>query len=107
MTGDNSDGRVNQMLKHAAGMVAAAGVFKALQVAWKQATGKEAPQGPDDQQAPLGRAVAWTLVMGAAVTTARMIAMRYTARLLPGGRQQTMTETAAAALADNPDSSKT
>ena len=106
MAGDSSDGRVNQMLKHAAGMVAAAGVFKGLQVAWKQATGKEPPQGPDDQQAPLGRAIAWTLVMGAAVTTARMIAMRYTARLLPGGQQQAMTETAATALADNPDSSK-
>ena len=106
MAGDSSDGRVNQMLKHAAGMVAAAGVFKGLQVAWKQVTGKEPPLGPDDQQAPLGHAVAWTLVMGAAVTTARMIAMRYTSRLLPGGQQQGMTETAAAALADNPDSSK-
>ena len=104
--GANSDGRVNQMLKHAAGMAAAAGAYKGLQVVWKQATGKEPPLGPDDQQAPVGRAIVWNLMMGAAVTTARMIAMRATAKLLPGGQQQGTTETAASALADNPDSSK-
>ena len=102
MADDGSDGRVNRMLKHAAGMGAAAVAFKGLQIVWKQVTGKEPPLGPDDQQAPLGRAIAWTLVMGAAVTTARMIAMRFASRLLPGGQQQGMTETAAAALADNP-----
>jgi hypothetical protein len=105
MAGDRSDGRVSQTLKHAAGMVAAAGAYKGLQVAWKQVTGQEAPLGPDDQQAPLGRAIAWTLLMGAAVTTARMIVIRYTSRLLPGAQQQDMTETAGATLADNPDSS--
>jgi hypothetical protein len=105
MADDSSDGRVNQTLKHAAGMVAAAGAYKGLQVVWRQVTGKEPPLGPDDQQAPLGRAIAWTLVMGAAITTARMIAMRYTSRLLPGGHEQGMMETAAAALADNPGSS--
>jgi len=105
MADDGSDGRVNQMLKHAVGMGAAAVAFKGLQIAWKQVTGKEPPLGPDDQQAPLGRAIAWTLVMGAAVTTARMIAMRFASRLLPDGRQQGMTETAAAALADNPGGS--
>jgi Protein of unknown function (DUF4235) len=104
MAGDRSDGRVSQTLKHAAGMAAAAGAYKGLQLAWKKATGKEPPVGPDDQQAPLGRAIVWTLVMGAAVTTAHMIVIRYS-RLLPGGQQQSMTETAAAPLADNPDSS--
>jgi len=104
MADDSSDGRVGQTLKHAAGMVAAAGTYKGLQLAWKQATGKEAPPGPDDQQAPLGRAIAWTLVMGAAVTTARMIAIRYTSKLLHS-QQESITETAAATLADNPDSS--
>ena len=103
MVSDSSDGRVGQTLKHAAGMAAAAGAYKGLQLAWKQVTGKEAPLGPDDQQAPLGRAIAWTLVMGAAITTARMIAIRYTSKLLHS-QQQNMTETAAAALADSPDS---
>jgi hypothetical protein len=87
-------------------MAAAAGAYKGLQLTWKQVTGKEPPLGPDDQQAPLGRAIAWTLVMGAVITTARMIAVRYTSKLLHG-RQQSMTETAAATLADNPDSSAT
>ena len=101
MAGDISDTRVSRMLKHAVGMVAAAGAFKGLQLAWKQATGKEAPPRPDDQQAPLGRAIVWTVVMGAAITTARMIAIRYTSKLLRG-QQQTMTESAAQPLADNP-----
>jgi hypothetical protein len=105
MADDSSDARVIQMLKHAVGMVAAAGAFKGLQFIWKLVTGKEVPLGPDDQQAPLGRAIVWTVVMGAAITTARMIAIRYTSRLLPGGQQQSMTETAAGPLADNPDSS--
>jgi hypothetical protein len=103
MADDSSDGRVNRMLKQAAGMAAAAGAFKGLQLVWKQVTGEEPPQGPDDQGAPLGHAIAWALVMGAAITTARMIVIRYTSRLLPGGQQPGMTETAAATLAGNPD----
>jgi Protein of unknown function (DUF4235) len=94
MAGDSSDSRVNRMLKHAAGMGAAAGAYKGLQFVWKTVTGKEPPLGPDDPQTPLGRAIVWTLVMGAGITTARMIAMRFASRLLPGGRQQIMTESA-------------
>jgi hypothetical protein len=101
MAGEDSDSRASQMLKHAAGMVAAAGAYKGLQLGWKQVTGKEPPLGPDDQQAQLGHAVVWTLVMGAAITTARMIAIRYMAKLLRG-QPESMTETAAQALADNP-----
>ena len=100
MADDSSDARVIQMLKHAVGMVAAAGAFKGLQFIWKLVTGKEVPLGPDDQQAPLGRAIVWTVVMGAAITTARMIAIRYTSRLL--GAEQSMTEGAAAQFADYP-----
>ena len=103
MAGDRSDGRVGQTLKHAVGMAAAAGTYKVVQLCWKQVTGKEAPLGPDDQQPPLGRAIAWTLLMGAAITTARMIAIRYTSKLLHS--QLDTTESASTALADNPDSS--
>jgi hypothetical protein len=105
MADESSNGRVSRTLKHAAGMAAAAIAYKGLQFIWKMVSGKEPPPGPDDQQAGLGKAVAWTLLMGAAVTTARMIAIRYTSRLLPSGQQQSMTESAAATLADNPDSS--
>ena len=41
MAGDSSDGRVGQTLKHAAGMAAAAGAYKIIQLAWKRVTGKE------------------------------------------------------------------
>jgi hypothetical protein len=105
MARDSSNARVIQTLKHAAGMVAAAGAYKGLQLVWQRVTGKEPPLGPDDQQASLGQAIVWTLAMGAAVTTTRMIVIRYASRLLPGGQQQGMTESAAAALADNPGSS--
>ena len=101
MAGESSDSRASHTLKHAVGMVAAAGAYKGLQLTWKQVTGKEPPMGPDDQQAPLGRAITWTLLMGAAITTTRMIAIRYTSKLLHGP-QQTMTETASEPLADNP-----
>ena len=101
MAGESSDSRASQTLKHAVGMVAAAGAYQGLQLTWKQVTGKEPPMGPDDQQAPLGRAIAWTLVMGAAITTTRMIAIRYTSKLL-GGQQESMTESAGKTLADNP-----
>ena len=101
MAGESSDSRASQMLKHAVGMVAAAGAFKGLQLAWKRVTGKEPPLGPDDEQAPLGRAIAWALVMGAAITTTRMIAIRYTSKMLRG-QQQSMTESAGQTLADNP-----
>jgi len=103
MAGDSSDSRVSQTLKHAVGMAAAAGVYKGLQVIWRRVIGKEPPLGPDDQQPPLGRAIAWTLLMGAAITTARMIAIRYTSKLLHS--QLDTTESASTALADNPDSS--
>ena len=101
MAGEDSDSRASQTLKHAVGMVAAAGAYKGLQLTWKQVTSKEPPLGPDDQQAPLGRAIAWTLLIGAAITTTRMIAIRYTSKRL-GGQQESMTESAGKTLADNP-----
>ena len=101
MAGESSDSRASQTLKHAVGMVAAAGAYKGLQLTWKQVTSKEPPLGPDDQQAPLGRAIAWTLLIGAAITTTRMIAIRSTSKRL-GGQQESMTESAGKTLADNP-----
>ncbi len=101
-----SSDRVNQMLKHASGMAAAAGAYRAVQVLWTRLSGAEPPPGPDDPDVALGRAIVWTLVMGAVITTARMIAIRYTSRLLHG-HQQSVTEKASEVLADHPDSSAT
>lgn len=72
-----------QLLEQAAGMLAVLAAQKVVRVGWRRVTGAEPPGAPDDQQVPLGRAVAWTLLFGAAITTARMIAMRYAAQLLP------------------------
>ena len=75
--------RSNRALKQAAGLLAVLAAQKVARVGWRRVTGKEPPGSPDDQRIPLGQAVAWTLLLGAAVTTARMIAIRYASFLLP------------------------
>ena len=64
-----------------------------LQLGWKRVTGKEPPGAPDDNQVPLGPAVAWTLLLGAAITTARMIAIRYASFLLPRRQREAAAQT--------------
>ena len=71
------------MLKGAAAFVAAVAFDRGLHAGWRRVTGTEPPAAPDDQQIPLVHAVVWTLLLGAAITTARMIAMRYATFLLP------------------------
>ncbi len=81
---EKGEGRSNRALKEAAGLLAVLGAQKvARSRPGRRITGKEPPASPDDQQTPLGQAVAWTLLLGAAVTTARMIAIRYASNLLP------------------------
>ncbi len=86
-------------LEQAAGMLAVLAVSKVVRVGWRRITGAEPPATPDDQQVPLGRAVVWTLLLGAAITTARMIAIRYAANLLPRRQREAL----AAAQANSPD----
>jgi uncharacterized protein DUF4235 len=76
------------MLKAPAALVASVAVHRGLHVGWKQVTGQEPPAAPDDQQVPLGQAVAWTALFGAAVAGARMIASRYAAAWLVPRRQR-------------------
>jgi Protein of unknown function (DUF4235) len=78
----------SRMLKEAAGLVAVVAARRGLQIGWKLITGEEPPAAPDDKQVPLGQATAWTLLLGAAITTARMIASRYMSSLLLPRRQQ-------------------
>ncbi len=82
------DSRTSRTLKEVAGLVAVVAARRGLQVGWRRVTGEEPPAAPDDSQVPLGQAVAWTLVLGAAITTARMIASRYMSSLLLPRRQQ-------------------
>ena len=86
-------------LEQAAGMLAVLAASKVVRVGWRRVTGAEPPAAPDDQQVPLGRAVVWTLLLGAAITTARMIAMRYAVNLLPRRQREAL----AAAQANSPD----
>jgi uncharacterized protein DUF4235 len=79
-----------QALEQVAGMLAVVAAQKVMRVGWRRVTGAEPPGAPDDQQVPLGRAVAWTLLFGAAITTARMIAMRYAATLLPRRQREAL-----------------
>ena len=85
---DSRAGRRGRSVLEAAGLVAIYATRRGLQVVWKKATGNEPPEGPDDQEAPFGRAVVWSLVLGALATTARMVAIRYGSRLLPRGERQ-------------------
>ncbi len=75
--------RSSRALKQAAGLLAVLAAQKVARVGWRRVTGNEPPGAPDDNQVPLGQAVAWTLLLGAAITTARMIAIRYASFLLP------------------------
>jgi hypothetical protein len=100
---EKGEGRSIRALEQAAGMIAVLAASKAARIGWRRVTGAEPPGAPDDQQVPLGRAVAWTLLLGAAITTARMIAMRYASNLLPRRQQEAL----AASRAHSPDTPAT
>ncbi len=63
-----------------AGAAAAFGARKLITFGWKKLTGKEPPEHPEDPQVALREALIWGIVMGATVSTARMLAMRATTR---------------------------
>ena len=90
---EKGEGRFIRPLKEAAGLLAVLAAQKAARISWRRVTGKEPPASPDDQQIPLGQAVAWALLLGAAVATARMIAMRYASFLLPRRQREAAAQT--------------
>jgi Protein of unknown function (DUF4235) len=64
-------------------LVGAAAAFvarKLLFFCWKQVTGKEPPEHPEDPQVALREALIWGVVLGAGVHTARLLATRATTR---------------------------
>jgi hypothetical protein len=63
-----------------AGMAAAFVVRKLLSFVWTKTTGKQPPEHPEDPQVALGEALAWGIVLGAGVHTARMLATRAVGR---------------------------
>jgi Protein of unknown function (DUF4235) len=62
------------------GAVAAFAAKKLLIFAWKQVTGKEPPDHPEDPQVALREALIWGILVGAGVHTAKMLATRATSR---------------------------
>jgi hypothetical protein len=90
---EQGEGRTIRALKEAAGLVAVMAARRVLQLGWRRVTGNEPPGAPDDNQVPLGRAIAWTLLLGAAITTARMIAIRYASFLLPRRQREAAAQT--------------
>jgi hypothetical protein len=86
MAGKGED-RTSRALKEAAGLVAAVAARRGLQLTWKHITGGQPPLAPDDEQVPLGRAVLWAFLVGAAMTIARMFAIRYASHLLPSAER--------------------
>ena len=81
------------MLKALAAPVASFAVLRGLHASWKLVTGTEPPAAPDNKQVPVGQAVAWAALLGAAIATARTIARRYASSLLlPRPRRQGLPE---------------
>jgi hypothetical protein len=62
------------------GAIAAFVAKKVLFIAWKQVTGKEPPEHPEDPQVALREALIWGILLGAGVHTAKMLATRATTR---------------------------
>jgi hypothetical protein len=59
-----------------AGMAAAFVARKLLSFGWTKVMGKEPPESPEDPQVALGEALAWGILMGVGVGTARMLVTR-------------------------------
>lgn len=53
---------------------------KAVTLAWKKVTGKEPPEHPENPDVGLAEAIGWAVVMGVAMSTARLLATRLAAR---------------------------
>jgi hypothetical protein len=90
---EKGEGRSIRALKEAAGLIAVLAAQKLVRIGWRRVTGQEPPASPDNQQVPIGQAVAWTLLLGAAITTARMIAIRYASFLLPRRQREAAGQT--------------
>jgi hypothetical protein len=73
---DKRAGAGSKLVTLLAGAVAAFVARKLLFFGWKQVTGKEPPEHPEDPQVALTEAIVWGVLLGAVVSTARMLATR-------------------------------
>lgn len=63
-----------------AGAAAAFVARKAIIFVWTKATGREPPGKAEDPEVAIGEALAWTVVLGAGVAVARVLAIRLASR---------------------------
>ena len=70
----------SQIVGVMAGLVAGFGTRKLVTAGWKRFTGKEPPSDPRDPHVGLGEALSWAIVLGVAMETARLVAIRVTSR---------------------------
>ena len=64
-------------------LVGAAAAFAARKLqffGWKKVTGKAPPEHPEDPQVALREALIWGVLLGAGVSTAKMLATRATSK---------------------------
>jgi len=73
-------GGANRLVTTLAGAAATFVVKKLLSIVWKQVTGKAPPEHPEDPQTALREALIWGILLGAAVHTAKMLAVRATTK---------------------------
>jgi hypothetical protein len=78
MAGKRGGGGGAKMISTLASAAAAFGAKKLIFFIWKQVTGKEAPEHPEDPQVALREAIIYGIVLGATVQTARLLATRAT-----------------------------
>ena len=80
----------NRVLTGLVGLAAAYGARMVIHFLWKRITGKEPPEHPDDPEVAFGEALAWGIVVGVGMQTARMLATRATVRKteVPSGSAQ-------------------
>ena len=81
MAGKRGDG-MSQTVGVMAGLVAGFATRKLVTAGWKKLTGKEPPSDPRDLHVSLGEALSWAIVLGVAMETARLVAIRVTTRRL-------------------------
>ena len=82
-----SDKKASASSRIVTGLVGAAAAFaarKLLSFGWTKITGKEPPEHPEDPQVALSEALVWGILLGAGVSTARMLATRATNRAHAG-----------------------
>lgn len=68
------------VMEKGSGIGAAIVARKALSTGWSKAARRKPPENPADPDVQLGEALAWAIATGAAVSVARMLAMRGAAR---------------------------